>query len=68
MTMPIECTPELKQAEDEYEKVFGSYPPLEFMGDNTAERIARIKECIANDTPDLEAEKIAAEFFAAGNI
>jgi hypothetical protein len=59
-------TPELGQAEDEYKKVFGSYPPLDFMGDNTAERLARVKECIANDTPDLEAEQAFAEFIASG--
>jgi hypothetical protein len=64
--LPIELTPELMKAADDYEKTFGDGPPLEFMGDNTAERLARVKECIANDTPDLEAEKAFAEFMASG--
>jgi hypothetical protein len=54
--LPIELTPALVKAMDEYEKKFGDDFPAEYVGGDTAERLSRIKECLATNTPVPESE------------
>jgi hypothetical protein len=56
LMLPIEWTPDLEKAMDEYEEIFGEDFPAEYIGGNTEGRMARIRECIATDTPVPESE------------
>ena len=51
-----EVTPELSVAMSEYRRVFNDGFPASFVGKTTEGRIARIKECIAANTPVPESE------------
>ena len=54
--MMVVMTPELNAAIGEYRRIFGEDFPATYVGYTTEGRIARIKECIATNTPVPESE------------